>query len=230
MNANSRILYVEDDETLAYLTRDNLQMHGFEVQHVTSATDALQLFKASVFDICLLDIMLIAGDGFNLARQIRSLNQQVPIIFLTARSLQEDKIKGLTIGGDDYITKPFSIEELVLKIRVFLKRSQKQDTITCWQFGSLTFEFEKYMLQCQDEVFRLTEKEARLFQLLISNCNQVVKRTEMLQHVWGDDDYFMGRSMDVFISRLRKMIAAEPKTRIENVHGVGFVFSCRDSL
>jgi len=225
MNGKGRILYVEDDETLAYLTRDNLQMHGFEVNHVSDVAAAMQLFKESNFDICLLDVMLVAGDGFDLARQIRSFNQQVPIIFLTARSLQEDKITGLTIGGDDYITKPFSIEELVLKIGIFLKRSQKQDVPRFWQFGGLTFNFHKYTLHCHDEEYRLTEKEARLFQLLISKSNQVVKRSEILQHIWGDDDYFLGRSMDVFISRLRKMIAAEPKVRIENVHGVGFILS-----
>ena len=225
MDEKVKILYVEDDETLAFLTRDNLQMNGFEVQHVTNAPEALQLFSASAFDICLLDVMLAAGDGFDLARQIRSYNQEVPIIFLTARSLQEDKIKGLTIGGDDYITKPFNIEELVLKIKIFLKRSQKKDIVTYWQFGSLKFQFEKYLLQCKGKDFRLTEKEARLFQLLISQCNQVVKRNEILQHIWGDDDYFMGRSMDVFISRLRKMIAEEPGVRIENVHGVGFIFT-----
>jgi len=218
-----QILYVEDDETLAFLTNDALTDEGYEVDHYLSGADALKAFKKKTFDLCVLDVMLPVMDGFALAEKLRDLNTQVPIIFVTAKSMKEDRIKGLTIGADDYITKPFSIEELMLKINIFLKRRFiKTDLSQTVTIGACSFDFKNLTLDYKGDIKKLTQREGELMQQLYVNKNSVVSRKDLLERVWGKEDYFLGRSMDVFISRLRKHLSSDGSVHIENVHGVGF--------
>ena len=225
--SKKRILYVEDDETLAFLTSDNLEQH-FDVTHCANGKEAFQLFCKESFDLCVLDIMLPDMDGFEIATEIRKRNQEIPIIFLSAKTMKDDRIKGLKLGADDYLVKPFSIEELLLKIEIFLKRSQKQDKLESapYQIGKYTFDTKNYLLWNASEKIKLTQRESELLKLFLDNKNVVLKREEILTALWGDDDYFMGRSLDVFISRLRKILANEPSISIENLHGIGFRFFC----
>jgi DNA-binding response OmpR family regulator len=222
----AHLLYVEDDESLSFVTRDNLTLQGYEITHCTNGREALEIIRQTPFDLCILDIMLPEMDGFTLAQEIRSFNPHVPIIFLTAKSLKEDKLHGLKIGGDDYITKPFSIEELILKIEIFLRRRSIQDAPapTQFVFGQYQFDYENLQLSCDAETRTLTQKEADLLQFFLEHQNQVVKRSVILEQLWGSDDYFLGRSLDVFISRLRKYLCHDESIRIENIHGVGFKF------
>lgn len=221
--SRKRILYVEDDNTLAFLTADNLEQH-YEVIHFANGRDAFEAFKKENFDLCILDVMLPEMDGFELASAIRERDVSVPIIFLSAKTLKEDRIKGLKLGADDYLVKPYSIEELILKIEVFLQRSHKvapvKDT-TC-TIGSFTFDPENYVIIKGDERTSLTERESALLKLFIDNKNTILKREKILTALWGTDDYFMGRSMDVFISRLRKIFKEDESIRIENIPRIGF--------
>jgi DNA-binding response OmpR family regulator len=221
-----KILYAEDDQTLAYLTKDNLEQNNYEVIHVVDGKLCLETFKSEPFDVCVLDIMLPKMDGFELATEIRRINSEIPIIFLSAKTLKEDRIRGLRLGADDYLVKPFSIEELILKIEIFLKRSSKR-TIdqASYVIGNYNFDTVNYTLTNGSRKITLTKREADLLRLLIENTNVVLKREDILKTLWGDDDYFMGRSLDVFISRLRKILADEKHISIENIHGVGFKFS-----
>lgn len=221
-----RVLYVEDDETLAYLTADNLMQAGYLVEHVSDGLQALKMFQESHFDICVLDIMLPGMDGFALADAIRKMNHEVPILFLSAKTLKEDRIKGLKIGADDYILKPFSIEELTLKIQIFLNRSKKANNQTnIYTVGKFVFDSQNYILtKGLNQPIKLTQKEAQLLKFFIDNKNQVVRREQILVTLWGEDDYFMGRSLDVFISRLRKIFTEEESIIIENIHSIGFKF------
>ncbi|GAA4071402.1 response regulator transcription factor [Flavobacterium cheonanense] len=221
-----KILYAEDDETLAFLTKDNLEMH-YDVTHCTDGEMCLKAFKSEAFDICIFDIMMPKMDGFELAEKIRQLNSDVPIIFLSAKTLKEDRIKGLRLGADDYLVKPFSIEELLLKIEIFLKRSQKNTTVenVIYTVGKYQFDHKNYLVFTDSEKISLTQREAELLKLFLDNKNVVMKREEILKSLWGNDDYFMGRSLDVFISRLRKILANEKGITIENLHGIGFKFN-----
>lgn len=221
-----KILYVEDDPNLAFATKDNLEEYDYEVVHAVDGKQALDFFGKDHFDICVLDIMLPKMDGFTLAEKIRSADSQVPILFLTARSLQEDKIKGLKLGADDYVTKPFSIEELKLRIDVFLRRSKSDQPVpvkvNSSQVGKYAFDFQKLTLTIDETRQNLTFREAEVLKYLAERTDQVIRRDELLKAIWGDDDYFMGRSLDVFISRLRKYLSGDPDIRIDNIHGVGF--------
>lgn len=221
-----KILYAEDDKTLAYLTKDNLEQHHYEVTHCCDGKECLQLFKKAAFDLCIFDIMLPKMDGFELATEIRKLNTEIPILFLSAKTLKEDKIKGLQLGADDYLVKPFSIEELVLKIEIFLMRSKKNviRETTIYEIGHYKFNAENYVLYTSEETVNLTQRESELLKLFLDNKNKVLKREQILSKLWGNDDYFMGRSLDVFISRLRKLLASESHIAIENIHGIGFKF------
>lgn len=222
-----KILYAEDDETLAFLTKDNLEQHHYEVTHCTHGDLCLNAFKNGHFDICILDIMLPKMDGFELAAEIRKANSDIPIIFLSAKTLKEDRLKGLRLGADDYLVKPFSIEELILKIEIFLKRSHKNGTTidkSIYQVGDYAFDSKNYFVYNNSEKINLTQREAELLKLFLDNKNEVLKREQILTSLWGEDDYFMGRSLDVFISRLRKIFASEKGIAIENLHGIGFRF------
>jgi len=218
----AHLLYVEDDETLSFVTRDNLELQGYQITHCEDGRKAMNLIKEQSFDLCILDVMLPEFDGFTIAQEIRKKDTQVPIIFLTAKSLKEDKIHGLKLGGDDYITKPFSIEELILKIEIFLKRSKITQVVNHTQVGNYNFDYTNLTLSIADKSKTLTQKEADLLKLFIENKNQVLKRSIILEKLWGEDDYFMGRSLDVFISRLRKYLKQDEQLKVENIHGVGF--------
>lgn len=221
-----KILYAEDDETLAFLTKDNLE-HYYDVTHCDDGEMALNTFKKDTFDICILDIMMPKMDGFELAENIRKTNSEVPIIFLSAKTLKEDRIKGLRLGADDYLVKPFSIEELLLKIEIFLKRTNKNVNVdkSLYTVGKYQFDSKNYLVFTDSEKISLTQRESDLLKLFLNNKNVVLKREEILKSLWGDDDYFMGRSLDVFISRLRKILSNEEGIAIENLHGIGFKFS-----
>ena len=220
----AHILYVEDDETLSFVTKDNLELNGYQVTHAKDGKEAIQFFKKDKFDLCLVDVMLPEIDGFAVAEEIRSRHSEIPIIFLTAKSLKEDKIHGLKIGADDYITKPFSIEELILKIKVFLKRKYivGSQELPFLKVGQYTLDHDNLKLSLGEAEEKMTKKEADLLKLLIQNKNKIVTRSTILERLWGENDYFMGRSMDVFISRLRKYLRSDEAISIENIHGVGF--------
>ncbi|KXK37105.1 MAG: response regulator transcription factor [Saprospiraceae bacterium] len=223
MNEKSRILYVEDDETLSFVTKDNLELHGYEVVHCLDGEQAVAAFFEGQFDLCILDVMLPKMDGFSVAEKIRSTDPNVPILFLTAKSMKEDRIHGLKLGADDYITKPFSIEELILKIEVFLRRKYVSVSINdIYKIGAYSFDYRNLTLSINNEPRNLTQKEADLLKMLLDHKNNVVKRSLILEKLWGEDDYFLGRSMDVFISRLRKYLAGDPGIKLDNIHGVGF--------
>ena len=225
-----KILYAEDDETLAFLTKDNLEQNGYEVVHCMDGDLCMEAFKKVDFDICILDIMLPKKDGFEIAADIRKVNNDVPIIFLSAKTLKEDRIKGLKLGADDYLVKPFSIEELALKIEIFLKRSQKNTIVekVSYTVGKYKFDTKNYVLTFEEEKINLTQRESELLKLFLDNKNSVLKREQILTSLWGDDDYFMGRSLDVFISRLRKILSTETHISIENLHGIGFKFNIKE--
>jgi two-component system response regulator VicR len=225
----AKILYVEDDPNLGFVTKDNLEEEGFEILHFSDGKDAWKQFKKDKFDLCLLDVMLPELDGFSLAEKIRTQNQQIPIIFLTAKNLQDDKIAGLKIGGDDYITKPFSMEELVLRIKVFLKRNAVSDstaTTDVFACGEYEFCFSQQTLKKDEEIQKMTHREAEVLKFLCERKNQIAKREDILIAIWGRDDYFLGRSMDVFVTRIRKMLSNDASIKIENIHGVGFKLNC----
>jgi two-component system response regulator VicR len=224
--SKGRILYVEDDLTLSFVTRDNLEMRGYSVDFCEDGITALEKIAAQTYDLCILDVMLPKMDGFTLARKIRTFNEEIPIIFLTARSTREDKIFGLQQGGDDYITKPFSVEELVLKIEIFLKRSKIQSRQEAKneliRFGNCSFSLENLKLISDGNDQYLTHREAILLAYLLDQRNKVIRREDILNTVWGNDHFFSSRSMDVFISRLRKRLSSEPSVKIESVHNVGY--------
>ncbi len=221
-----KILFAEDDLSLGFVTKDNLELQGYEVVHCENGQLAWESFQKENFDICILDVMLPKLDGFNLAKQIRAVNQDIPILFLTAKSLKEDKLTGLRIGADDYITKPFSIEELVLKIEIFLKRSKvvsnEKNNNTTFYLGDYIFDYANLSLIHGQAKQQLTQREADVLNYFCQNLNKVLRRDDILMNIWGNDDYFIGRSLDVFISRLRKYLKNDPRISIENIHSVGF--------
>lgn len=219
----AKILYVEDNLSLRFVTSDQLKKRGYQVVSCKDGKEALSTFKEQVFDLCILDIMLPEIDGFELAKKIRQENEHIPIIFLSARSMQEDKIEGLKIGGDDYLTKPFNIDELCLKIEVFLKRKEinsVQNNI--YNIGNFQLNVIEQTLSILEIKKVLTLKETELLSLLAQKENTIVKREYILINLWGRNDYFLGRSLDVFISKLRKKLTQDQNVSIENIRGVGF--------
>ncbi|MFY8037846.1 MAG: response regulator transcription factor [Cyclobacteriaceae bacterium] len=219
---SAKILLVEDDPNLGFVIKDNLIHKGYQTTLCTNGEDGLQMFLDRSFDICILDVMMPKKDGFSLAQSIRQKNTEIPILFITAKSMLEDKINGFHAGGDDYIVKPFSMEELYLRIEVFLRRTKAAVTEVCFELGEFTFDWHTLTLKHSTGSKTLTQKEAEVLKLLCANKERVMKREEILTTVWGDDDYFMGRSLDVFISKLRKYLKEDPKVEIVNYHGVGF--------
>jgi DNA-binding response OmpR family regulator len=219
-----RILLVEDDPSLGFVIKDNLSMRGYDVTLCKDGLEGEKSFLSAFYNLCIFDIMLPKKDGFSLARSVRSRNASVPILFLTAKSMMEDKLEGFKSGADDYITKPFSLEELLCRIEVFLRRSPMQVSLEekVVTLGQYRFDFSNLTLTKDASEKTLTQKEAEVLKLLYQNRDRVLKREEILKHVWGDDDYFMGRSMDVFISKLRKYLKEDTSVQIVNYHGVGF--------
>lgn len=224
-----RILLVEDDPNLGLLLQDYLQLKGkFDVVLCVDGDEGLRAFTKQDFDLCILDVMMPKKDGFTLGKEIRKINQDVPIIFATAKAMMEDKASAYDLGGDDYITKPFRIEELLLRINALLKRVAVKDTPepgsaqTLFQIGDYTFDYTTQLIDYKGQQQKLSTKEAELLQLLCLKKNAVLTREEALLSIWHDDNYFNGRSMDVFLSKLRKYLREDPKVEILNVHGKGY--------
>jgi len=220
-----QILLVEDDEALSFIIKDHLTKNKYAVEHYKEGKKALEAFKSKTFHCCILDIMLPEMDGFELAKQIRSIDEDVPIIFLTARSLTEDRIYGLRIGADDYITKPFSIEELLLKIKIFLRRSNVVNPsikTQIYRTGQYIFNYPNLQLIFNGKAQKLTQREGDLLKMLVEHKGSIVKREDILNKLWGSANYYTSRSLDVFISRLRKLLQNDPKIKIENIHNVGY--------
>lgn len=219
----SKLLLVEDDTNLGFVIRDYLKICGYEVILCGDGNSAWDKYLEGKFDLCILDIMLPGKDGFSLAGKIRQHSDSIPIIFLTAKLMKEDKLEGFRIGADDYITKPFDIEELAMRINVFLKRSQRNaNKNSIIKIGGIIFDYNNLQLLTGKKIIKLTRKEADLLKFLYQKKNNVVKREDILVAVWGNDDYFLGRSMDVFISKLRKYLNADSNIEIQNFHSVGF--------
>lgn len=228
MDKKAKLLYVEDDVTLSFVTRDNLELRGYEVEFSENGITALEMINSGSYDLCILDVMLPGMDGFTLAGKIREKNPGIPILFLTARSTKEDRITGFKLGGDDYITKPFSIEELTLKIEVFLKRRNIVTAVpekpAPVRLGRFVFDYANMELSEGGKLHLLTRRENELLNFFAERQGQIVKREDILVRVWGNDDFFVSRSLDVFISRLRKILKADPQIRIENIHNTGYRF------
>lgn len=224
MQPKAKILLVEDDSSLGFVVKDNLEENGYEVIFSSDGENGWQQFMRHNIDICLLDVMLPKKDGMALAGQIRKKNDKIPILFLTAKSMDEDRIAGFKAGGDDYITKPFNMEELLLRIEVFLKRTRKKTNETAEKFelGNLVFDYNNLLLVDGSHKQQLTQKEADLLQYLCLHANSVVKREDILMNVWGKEDYFLGRSMDVFMTKIRKYLKDADGVDLQTVHGVGF--------
>jgi DNA-binding response OmpR family regulator len=226
MNQNRKILLVEDDKSMRFMLQDNLEMAGYSVSAFSDGQVAMSAFMKGQFDLCLLDVMLPGKDGFSLAQEIRKLNMGVPIVFLTAKSMKEDRILGFKIGADDYVTKPFSIEELLLRIESILKRvygkGSKADEQFVYQLGKLTCDFTNQQILVDGNVTTMTAKEAKLLRLFCLHKNKVIDRDVIQKAIWEDEGYFVGRSMDVFISRLRKLLKADASVGLINIHGVGY--------
>ncbi|MFP4059199.1 MAG: response regulator transcription factor [Bacteroidales bacterium] len=226
MNMKANVLLVEDDANLGYVVKDYLRLSGYNTELRNNGVEGLEAFQQGVFDLCILDIMMPLKDGFTLAEEIRRKDSMVPIIFITAKSLDEDKIRGFKAGADDYITKPFSTEELRLRIEAILKRSRIGNTgmenSFIFEIGDYTFDYSGYLLSWPKGDKRLTKKEAEVLRLLCLNKNRILRRDVALKAIWGEDDYFMGRSMDVYITKLRKLLSHDPRVSIINIHRIGF--------
>ncbi len=220
----TKILLVEDDESLGFVVKDNLEHEGYSIDLQVTGKAGQKAFQQNQYDICILDVMLPEMDGYALAEHIRKTGSEVPIIFLTAKSLKEDRIKGLKLGADDYLTKPFSIEELVLRIEAILKRTGKKSSpqTTTITIGSYLYDPKNLKLTCGEYQQELTHREADLLSFLVRHKNETLSRDKILIAIWGDDDYFKGRSLDVFITRLRKYLNKDANIKLSNVHGIGF--------
>lgn len=226
MKSKIKILLVEDDFNLGFVIQDQLKSEGYDVSLCTDGLEGLKRYNEEKFHICILDVMMPKKDGFSLARDIRKIDTQIPILFLTARNQPEDRIEGFKAGGDDYLTKPFSTEEFLLRVRAILKRVNLIDPSeieTIFKLGGVNFDSENFKLVYPDgNEKKLTKKEAKILLLLVQNRNKVLTRDIVLNAVWGQDDYFVGRSLDVFITKLRKYLKDEEGISINNIHGVGF--------
>jgi len=222
----ARILLIEDDPNFGLILKDYLEIHGFDLTLGRDGREGWTRFIGGKYDLCLLDVMMPHKDGFSLAQDIRRAKPQMPIIFITARSMKEDVIKGFKLGADDYITKPFNSEELLYRIKAVLKRSKRDSNPIPNRFTLHNFTFDHALraLTHLEEVQKLSPREADLLQLLCLHKNQLLSREYALNTLWGDDNYFNGRSMDVFVTKLRKRFKADSGIRIENVHGKGYRF------
>ena len=227
MNEDKNILVVEDDLNLGFLLVELLESEGFFVKLCKDGQMGLQAIQRNRFDLCILDVMMPRMDGFTLAEHIRKDAEQLPFLFLTAKSRKEDKLKGYAQGAEDYIIKPFDEDELLCKINVIFRRKHQNEVVEepCQQFqiGSYFFDYDLQELRYQEEVTRLTEKENEILRLLCIHQNQILRREEAVEQVYGRKDYFLGRSFDVFISRLRKLLQHDPRISIQNVFKVGFI-------
>jgi DNA-binding response OmpR family regulator len=226
-NQTTTILFIEDELSLAEIVKETLELRGFEVIHQATAMQGLISYHERKPDIILLDITLPDSNGYNIARTVRLTNTEIPIIFLTSRSLPQDVVEGFEQGGNDYMKKPFSMEELIIRIRALLSKNRNllTDKILAdelMQIGKFKFNLHLSFLQVEDNIRNLTSREAELLRLLLLNKNQVIERKELLKKIWGNDDFFSGRSLDVFITKLRNYFRSDPSIRIMNIRGVGY--------
>jgi DNA-binding response OmpR family regulator len=220
------IFLVEDDLNFGVVLKSYLEMNGFDVTHVDDGKDAIPTFKKGEFDLCVLDVMLPNVDGFTIGKEIREISQGIPLIFLTAKSLKEDVLKGFDVGADDYVTKPFDSDVLLVKIKAILKRSHNgldNEIGDVVKIGDFEYHNKLRQLKYGDETQKLSPREGELLKLLYLNKNQVLDRNHALKTIWGDDNYFNARSMDVYITKLRKYLKKDPRLKINNVHSSGFV-------
>jgi DNA-binding response OmpR family regulator len=227
MSKALNILLAEDDENLGKLLHTYLKTKGFEVDLARNGKIAFERFNSSTYNFCIFDVMMPEMDGFTLAKEIREIDKKVPILFLTAKSMKDDKLQGFSVGADDYLTKPFSMEELLARITAILRRSESNNEKTVNEelfIGKIKYEPELRLLHLEDGVKKLTTKENQLLQLLVKNENEILDRQATLRAIWGDDNYFNGRSMDVYIAKLRKLLREDEAIEIMNVHGKGFKF------
>ncbi len=224
MEEKIRILLCEDDENLGMLLREYLQAKGFSADLYPDGDAGYKAFITNKYDLCVLDVMMPEKDGFQVAQEIRNVNADVPIIFLSARALKEDILSGFKIGADDYITKPFSMEELVFRIEAILRRvkGKRDKDITMYRLGKFTFDTQKQTLIVGDKSTKLTTKESELLSLLCAHANEILERNYALKTIWIDDNYFNARSMDVYITKLRKHLREDPSIEIINIHGKGY--------
>jgi DNA-binding response OmpR family regulator len=223
--SKGKILLVEDDKNLGFVIKDFLEMSLFHVTLKENGLSGLAAFREKNYDLILLDVMLPKMDGFTVAEEIRKYDCEVPLIFITARNMDQDRIKGFRTGADDYIVKPFSTEELKLRIRAIMRRTRYnplagKDTI--YHFGAFTFNSKNHRLTAPSGNKQLTRREAEVLLLLCKNMNEILRREVALRSIWGEDDYFMGRSMDVYITKLRKILKEDPNVSITNIHNTGF--------
>lgn len=224
MNKGIRLLVAEDDENLGQLLATFLRSKNYEVELAEDGKIALNKFRNGKYDFCIFDVMMPELDGFSLAKEVREIDKQIPILFLTAKDMKDDKLKGFALGADDYLTKPFIMDELIARIEAILRRAKVEGSSNDGEFmiGKLRYQPELRLLHTDSEVKKLTTKENQLLQLLVKNQNEVLDRRATLRAVWGDDNYFNGRSMDVYIAKLRKMLKDDERIEIMNVHGKGF--------
>jgi DNA-binding response OmpR family regulator len=230
-NKNIKIFLVEDDLSFGSVLKSYLEINDYFVEWVDDGKYALDHFRKGVFNICILDIMLPHVDGFTIANEIRKINNEVPIIFLTAKKLKEDVLKGYGAGGDDYVTKPFDTDILLAKIKAILSRRDFQSaTKDIFNIGKFIFNARLRTLTIGDDEKKLSPKEAQLLELLAVNPNELISREMALKKIWGSDDYFTARSMDVYITKLRKFLSEDPELNIKNIHGAGFQLIVREEL
>lgn len=228
MKANNiKILLVEDDKNAAYLLSENLKLSGYSITLAIDGVQAYHKFCNDSFDLCILDIMLPEKDGLSLAKDIRTTDESVPIIFLTARTLSADKIEGFKVGGDDYITKPFNIDELLWRIKAVLKRRNfnvSHSEIQVYEFGKFSFNYIDRTLAISDKTHNLSTKEADLIKVFVEHKGKVLSRSTIMKTVWGKDDYFVSKSMDVYLTKIRKYLTEDNSIEIVNIHGHGYKF------
>lgn len=233
MKTDSRILLVEDDTSMSYLLTTLLEGEGYSVRHCEDGESGLSAYRPETFDLCILDVMMPKMDGFALARRLREVDPHVKFLFLTARSLKEDMLQGFALGAEDYIRKPFDKDELMCRIEVMMRRHDngpgEHPSSSCkFAIGDYSFDYSKQELSYNSEIWRMTEKENEVLRLLCMNQNQILRRDEAVEKIYGKRDYFLGRSFDVFISRLRKLLCRDPRITIENVFRVGFILNVRE--
>lgn len=229
--ANNRILLVEDDQNFGDVLRSYLEMHDYDVTLAKDGVEGLESYKKGHFDLCIFDVMMPKKDGFTLAREIREKDREMPIVFLTAKTMKDDVLEGFRIGADDYISKPFNSEELLFRIHAILKRSQQgkadaKDEVKEFSIGKYHFNFPLRILTFaesgEEEKHKLSPKEASLLKMFALNVNDILPRSEALSEIWGEDNYFTARSMDVFVTKLRKYLRRDDNIEIVNIHGNGF--------
>ncbi len=220
-----QVLLAEDDRNLGNILKNYLEAKGYTTTWCINGQEAIETFNRKEFDFCILDIMMPVKDGFTVSREIRAVDAKIPILFLTAKSMQDDKLQGFEAGADDYITKPFSMEELLLRMHAILRRTEDQGKNVeqnIFKLGQYIFDFNRQLLTLRGREMKLTSKEAGLLRLLCTNANQVLERSVALNKIWQDDSYFNARSMDVYIVKLRKYLKEDPSVELINVHGIGF--------